>query len=131
MSNMSDDFSKTEEKQRHKGTENLIPFKPGQSGNPGGRPAGSVSVIAAIRRKFNDTYFDKNNKTRRTYLEAMVEVIFDEAIENKDSKTLMELVPYFDQKKSTKLDIGADKEDLKTLTEIFKKMATHPNESAG
>lgn len=34
--------------------DNLKPFKPGQSGNPGGRPKGSPSVTAVIRRLLED-----------------------------------------------------------------------------
>ena len=35
-----------EEQKRNKGWDNLLPhqFKPGQSGNPGGRPKGSISL---------------------------------------------------------------------------------------
>jgi len=31
--------------------DHLIKFKPGQSGNPSGRPVGSVSIMAAVRRQ--------------------------------------------------------------------------------
>lgn len=34
--------------------DNLKPFKPGQSGNPGGRPKGSCSVAAIIRQLLTD-----------------------------------------------------------------------------
>jgi hypothetical protein len=29
-------------------------FKPGVSGNPGGRPIGSVSIVGMIRKKFEE-----------------------------------------------------------------------------
>jgi hypothetical protein len=29
-------------------------FKPGVSGNPGGRPVGSVSIVGMIRKKFEE-----------------------------------------------------------------------------
>lgn len=32
------------------GTKNLFPYKPGQSGNPGGRPKGTQSIEHAIYR---------------------------------------------------------------------------------
>jgi len=38
--NFSDQKSEQKPKKPHRGTLNLIPFKPGQSGNPGGRPKG-------------------------------------------------------------------------------------------
>lgn len=34
--------------------QNLKPFKSGESGNPGGRPKGSVSVTAAMRRHLGE-----------------------------------------------------------------------------
>ncbi|HPP29052.1 MAG TPA: DUF5681 domain-containing protein [Phycisphaerae bacterium] len=37
----------TEKQSRYRG---LKPFKPGQSGNPGGRPKGRKSITAALRR---------------------------------------------------------------------------------
>ena len=33
---------------KHRGTENLIPYKPGKSGNPKGRPLGSKSLKGAF-----------------------------------------------------------------------------------
>lgn len=36
------------------GRENLKPFKPGQSGNPAGKPVGAVSIVAAIKRQLRE-----------------------------------------------------------------------------
>lgn len=53
-------------------------FKPGQSGNPGGRPQGAISIVAKIKKKFeeNPEYFDewvdellKDRANRRAVME--------------------------------------------------------------
>lgn len=48
-----EDTEKTEKK--HRKEDNLIPFKPGQSGNPAGRPKGSISPITRIRQIFEES----------------------------------------------------------------------------
>lgn len=34
--------------------DNLRPFQPGESGNPGGRPKGSVSLVSALKRHLRE-----------------------------------------------------------------------------
>lgn len=52
----------TEPKKLHKGTENLKPFKPGESGNPAGRPVGARSY-ATLYREALIKLAKANNKT--------------------------------------------------------------------
>lgn len=40
--------------------DNLIPFKPGQSGNPKGRPPGRLSLSTHIQNLMNDDKFEAN-----------------------------------------------------------------------
>lgn len=54
-------------------TENLRPFKPGQSGNPGGRPKGT-SITAILNRKLEELGDDGKSRA-----EKIAEVIVREA----------------------------------------------------
>lgn len=56
-------------------TENLKPFKPGQSGNPGGRPKGT-SITTILNRKLDELDPD-DGKSRA---EKVAEVIVREAL---------------------------------------------------
>ena len=114
---MSDTPLLTSEKKRQRDEKGRL--LPGNTANPAGRPVGSVSIISAIARKLHTTYYDENNKTKRTYLEAMLGVILDDAIATKNSKPLLDLIPYFDQKQSFRIDVGADKESIEELTSFF------------
>lgn len=59
---------------------NLKPFKPGQSGNPGGRPKGKVTS------KIENILDEKvaRDKEGRTYLDKLARSIVDRAIKKND-----------------------------------------------
>lgn len=46
-------------------TQNLKPWKPGQSGNPAGRPVGTVSLSFRIQRMMTDEQFTAQTVGRR------------------------------------------------------------------
>lgn len=48
--------------QKHKGTENLIPWKPGQSGNPGGKPTNARNALNAKFLKELSAEFEQHGK---------------------------------------------------------------------
>jgi hypothetical protein len=52
-------------------------FKPGQSGNPGGRPKGSLSPIAEIRRQLAEV--KDSDEQKRTRLQVIVANLLDRA----------------------------------------------------
>ena len=105
---------------------NLKPFKKGQSGNPRGRPPGTVSITDAIKRKLNEVYpstkKDKNKK-KRIYLEKIIDTILDNALIKKDPRTLEKIWAYMDGHPKATIDIGADKQSLAELTEFFRAIA--------
>jgi len=51
-------------------------FKPGESGNPGGRPKGSVNVSAILKRKFAEA----KGKDGKTMAEMLVDVALAKAL---------------------------------------------------
>ncbi len=44
----------SKEKNRDVRLKNLIPFKPGQSGNPSGRPKGGVSLVTQLKKRLEE-----------------------------------------------------------------------------
>jgi len=67
-------------------------FTQGISGNPDGRPKGSVSVTSAIKRKL----LEVNPETKRQYLEDMVDVMIYKAVKDKDFKAIREIWNHMD-----------------------------------
>lgn len=107
---------------------NLKPFKPGQSGNPKGGKTGSISITAAIRERLNKFYPEKSakidgkiaKKIRKTYLQKIVETMFDNAIASKDQRALAQIHAYIDGHPKATLDVGVDKTELEALTKFFR-----------
>lgn len=99
---------------------------PGETSNPKGRPKGTVSITEAIKRKLaeiyipKDTPHDERNKIKRTHLEAVVDSIFHNALENKDARSLKDIWNYIDGLPKATIGIDADKESLEALTEFFR-----------
>lgn len=64
--------------------QNLKPWKPGQSGNPAGRPVGAVSLSSRIQRMMTDERFTARTLRRRghtgRYVDEPVDAIIKTAI---------------------------------------------------
>jgi hypothetical protein len=71
-------------------------FMPGVSGNPKGRPKGTVSITEAIRRKLNEMAPSTDNKEKRTYLEVLIIRIMNKAIIEGDQQMISRIWNYID-----------------------------------
>jgi len=67
-------------------------WKPGESGNPNGRPKGSVSVVDAIKRKLCDV----NPENKKTYLDTLIEKLFKKAIDDEDVTMIKDIINRID-----------------------------------
>lgn len=78
-------------------------WKKGQSGNPNGRPKGTVSVVSKIKSKLKKIPPGQ----KHSYLTMLVERIFKKAIQDGDEQMLKLIVQYVDgmPKQSTDLNI--------------------------
>ena len=63
-------------------------FKKGVSGNPNGRPVGSVSVVGEIKKKLLECPPDQT----KTYLELLVARYFKQTIQDGDTQLIRDLI---------------------------------------
>ena len=73
-------------------------FKPGQSGNPLGRPRRKLDMSIALNKALNDKIRVSNLGTMRTGLEAVVQSIVDRVLQG-DSKGIVPLMNLFNKAK--------------------------------
>ena len=73
-------------------------FKPGQSGNPLGRPRRKLDMSIALNKALNDKIRVSNLGTMRTGMEAVVQSIVDRVLQG-DSKGIVALMNLFNKAK--------------------------------
>lgn len=85
-------------------------FVKGKSGNPDGRPVGSVSIVEGIRRKLLE--IEPGNK--KTYLELFLTSYFKKAIKDGDTNLMRDLIDRVDGRALQKNELSGSV-DLKGL----------------
>lgn len=108
-------------------------FKPGQSGNPNGRPVGSISLITILKKRLAEVSPDQ----RRTFAEVFVDNLIQDALDlDGPSRKLM--IQYIEGMPRQQMTIETNKETIGDLTQFFRSVATgqptpnpDPNESGG
>jgi len=90
---MNEITDKTENKQKIDKRKNMPHlFKKGQSGNPSGRPKGSISITTRIKKELNRI----SPQEKITYLEILVKKILKKAIINEDKEIIKLIWNYID-----------------------------------
>lgn len=101
----------------------------GTSGNPEGRPPGTISLTTIIKRKLQEIYkTEKTNPDRKLAIELLADRILENSIENASERSQEKVWAYLDGQPKATLDIGADKESLSELTKFFIQ-AANPNKN--
>ena len=80
-------------------------FKPGQSGNPKGRPPGTISLTTLIKQELDKC---PDGKDKKTYADLIVKRILTKAIRDGDSQIIKTIWAYTD---------GLPKSDI-TVTDV-------------
>lgn len=80
-------------------------FKPGYSGGPG-RPAGSIDILSAIRRKLKECPPEEE----RDYLELLIEKYINDAYDSGDGVAIRDLIDRFHGKPKQTVETKNDKE---------------------
>jgi len=85
------------------------PFKPGQSGNPKGRPPGTISLTTLIKQELDKC---PDGKDKKTYADLIVKRILTKAIRDGDPQMIKTVWAYID---------GLPKADI-TITDVKSKV---------
>ncbi len=113
-----------------KSLSNLIPWKPGQSGNPSGRP--KRQPISDAYRKFADKIFSEANsklKKGATFAEAAAFAQFIRAIRG-ETKSITEIREAIEGKATQRIELAPDIEAVEALSvEITFKRPENRNKS--
>jgi len=97
-------------------------FKKGQSGNPKGRPVGTLSITTEVKKKLLTIARNKN----KTYLRLFIEQLFDKALKDGDVQMQKLIWNYIDGMPPQALtldqtienNINLSDEDRKLIREI-------------
>jgi hypothetical protein len=72
----------------------------GQSGNPHGRPAGTVSIVESLKRKLSEI----EPESKRTYLDLFMETYLRKTIKGGDSKLIVDYINRVDGMPKQKIE---------------------------
>ena len=92
----------------------LRPYKKGQSGNPDGRPVGSISVTSMVKRKLQEI----PEGQKKTYLEILVSKILQKAIVDGDQQLIRAIWAYSDGMPRQGVDIVSEEKEILTEGQI-------------
>ena len=110
------DFSgMTKNKSVISGKKHDTKWKKGQSGNPNGRPKGSVSIVEGIKKKLLE--IEPVNK--KTYLELFLSKLFLKAIKEGNEQLMKDIINRVDGMPKQSTDLTTNGKDLQTLMVKF------------
>lgn len=89
-------------------------FKKGQSGNPNGRPVGSVSIVEGIKKKLLE--IEPENK--KTYLDLFLSRYFRKAIKDGDVGLIRDMINRIDGMPQQRTDITSGDKPIPILNAI-------------
>ena len=100
MENENADLTAKEQQKRVIGK----PFEKGQSGNPAGRPAGSISITTEIKKKLQEI----PDGQKKTYLELLINRILKLGVVDGNEQMIKAIWNYIDGLPAQKLDLGGN-----------------------
>lgn len=103
-------------------------FIPGVSGNPAGRPKGSVSIVTEIKRRLEEI----PEGQKKTYLELLVDRIMKSAIAEGNDQQIKNILNYVDGMPKQSVDVTSNGENITDVrVEIIHGIKSESDERAG
>jgi len=101
---------------KNKGHANIEPykFKPGQSGNPSGRPKGSVSIRTEVRKLLQEA---AKEGTADTVAKALATRLIKQAFDG-DMKAMQMVIEHIDGKPQQSIDLNTTIAEVQILDDI-------------
>lgn len=93
-------------------------FKPGQSGNPGGKPVGSLSLLGLLKKRLAEI----NPENGRTYAEQFMDNIIQDAMDL-DGPSRKLVMQYIEGMPKQQMIIDTNKDSVAELTNFFRGIA--------
>ncbi len=114
---------KTEQEQsRYRG---LKPFKKGQSGNPDGRPKGSISIIAEIKKQLDEMPEGEKKNNLKIIVSKMIEMA-----KRGNDKMIRNILNYVEGMPKQSVSLGADETIGGVKIEIIKNKEEKKDENS-
>jgi len=71
------------------------PFEKGQSGNPAGRPKGSISIVAELKKKLEEVP-KENNPDKKRYVDMLVLTAIKKVLVDGDTQMIKDIIDRVD-----------------------------------
>lgn len=113
---MNKENSDNTEKKQKRGAPKKYLFKKGQSGNPKGRPKGSISLLSILKKQLRKRTIDK--KYRNAYL--LVQKTLDKAIVDGDNAQIKLIWDYLEGMPKQNIKVEGELNINQALDEIKK-----------
>lgn len=83
------------------------PFEKGQSGNPAGRPKGSISVVSELKKKLEEIPKEGNPEKKR-YLDMLVIKVIKKALADGDVPMIKDIIDRIDGKAKQPTELSGE-----------------------
>lgn len=102
-------------KQQKKGKPRGKPFKPGQSGNPAGKPPGTLSLVGLLKKRLAEIHPDQ----KRSFAEVFIDNVIQDAMDL-DGPSRKLIMNYIEGMPKQQMLIDTNKDTLGELTDFFR-----------